>query len=250
MMVLSGSRAGGGPRVAAACMMIAAHLHADEGAPKPTKMPTAEYFDEYAGLYDHIGMLRDFERMRAYHDAIKRNAEDHFRGKVVLDVGTGTGILAIWAAQAGARAVFAVEATGVASHAQKLTAAHGFKDVITVFRGAMEDIELPEKVDVIVSEWMGYFLLRESMVQSVLFARDRWLKTDGHMYPASARCGGDWGMVATRGLQGGDVRVWSQKAAVVRAATGSASASGSGGGIAGGGSCVACVVPRSGSHAG
>lgn len=141
----------------------------------------------YASLYDHVGMLKDFERMGAYHDAIKRNAEKHFRGKVVLDVGTGTGILAIWAAQAGARAVYAVEATGVAKHADTMVAAHGFKDVVTVLRGTMEDLQLPEKVDVIVSEWMGYFLLRESMVQSVLLARDRWLKPDGRMYPATAR---------------------------------------------------------------
>lgn len=48
-------------------------------------------------------------------------------------------------------------------------------------------MELPEKVDVIVSEWMGYFLLRESMVESVLLARDRWLRPGGVMYPSHAR---------------------------------------------------------------
>ena len=132
-------------------------------------------------------MLRDMERMSAYHDAIKTNAAKHFRGKVVLDIGTGTGILAIWAAQAGARAVYAVEATGVAAHAETMVAAHGLSGVVTVLRGTMEELELPEHVDVIVSEWMGYFLLRESMVQSVLYARDRWLKPGGLMYPATAR---------------------------------------------------------------
>ena len=66
--------------------------------------------------------------------------------------------------------------------------AHGFGDVITVLKGRMEELELPEKVDVLLSEWMGYFLLRESMVSSVLYARDKWLKpTTGVMYPSEAK---------------------------------------------------------------
>ena len=146
-----------------------------------------QYLEEYGTLYDHLGMLHDHERMRGYHDAIRLNAEAHFKGKVVLDVGTGTGVLAIWAAQAGARRVFAVEGTSVAQHAETMAKAHGFGSVIEVIRGRMEDVQLPEPVDVIVSEWMGYFLLRESMIQSVIFARDRWLRPDGVMYPSSAR---------------------------------------------------------------
>ncbi|KAG0463899.1 hypothetical protein HPP92_019968 [Vanilla planifolia] len=51
----------------------------------------------------------------------------------------------------------------------------------------MEEINLPEKVDVIISEWMGYFLLRESMFDSVICARDRWLKPTGVLYPSHAR---------------------------------------------------------------
>lgn len=146
-----------------------------------------QYLEEYGTLYDHLGMLSDHERMRGYHDAIRLNAESHFKGKVVLDVGTGTGVLAIWAAQAGARRVFAVEGTSVAQHAETMAKAHGFGSVIEVLRGRMEDVQLPEPVDVIVSEWMGYFLLRESMIQSVIFARDRWLRPGGVMYPSSAR---------------------------------------------------------------
>ncbi|KAL3894408.1 MAG: hypothetical protein SGPRY_013818 [Prymnesium sp.] len=148
--------------------------------------PRSAYLEEYASLFDHEGMLRDSTRMAAYHQAIRAHA-DELRGKVVLDVGTGTGVLAVWAAQAGARAVYAVEATPVASHAQTLVDAHGLGGVVSVLRGTMEELELPEPVDVIISEWMGYFLLRESMVQSVLYARDRWLKPGGVLYPARAR---------------------------------------------------------------
>jgi len=109
-----------------------------------------------------------------------------FKDKVVLDVGTGSGILAIWAAQAGAKHVYAVEATFMATHAKRLIEANGLKDKITVIQSSIEDAILPEKVDVIISEWMGYFLLRESMFDSVIIARDKWMKPGGAMYPSHA----------------------------------------------------------------
>lgn len=53
-------------------------------------------------------------------------------------------------------------------------------DKITIIKGKIEEITLPvEKVDIIISEWMGYFLLYESMFDSVLYARDKWLKPEG-----------------------------------------------------------------------
>ncbi len=59
--------------------------------------------------------------------------------------------------------------------------------MIQVIQGTIESIELPEKVDIIISEWMGYFLLRESMLDSVLLARDKFLKPGGALYPSHAR---------------------------------------------------------------
>ena len=56
-----------------------------------------------------------------------------------------------------------------------------------VIQGMIESISLPEKVDIIISEWMGYFLLRESMLDSVLVARDRFLKPGGALYPSHCR---------------------------------------------------------------
>lgn len=131
-------------------------------------------------------MLEDHKRTGAYYLACMQN-ENVFRGKVVLDVGTGSGILAIFAAKAGAKKVYAVEATDMAKFAKTLTHAQGFGDKIEVIQGVIESIQLPEKVDIIISEWMGYFLLRESMLDSVLVARDRFLKPDGALYPSHAR---------------------------------------------------------------
>ena len=130
-------------------------------------------------------MLQDRGRMDAYRNAILGN-EKCFEGKTVLDVGTGSGVLAIWAGMAGARKVYAVEATSMAQHARRLVQQNGMQDVVTVLEGYMEKIELPEKVDIIISEWMGYFLLREAMFDSVVAARDLYLKPGGAMYPSHA----------------------------------------------------------------
>lgn len=56
-----------------------------------------------------------------------------------------------------------------------------------MIQGVIETVEIPEKVDIIISEWMGYFLLRESMLDSVLVARDKFLKPGGALYPSHAR---------------------------------------------------------------
>ena len=105
-----------------------------------------EYFYPYAFLTDQRLMLEDEPRMVAYHRAITSNASS-FKGKVVLDVGAGTGVLSVWAAQAGARAVFAVEATAMAQHAKALVKHNRVDDVVTVFEAKVEDVELPQKVN-------------------------------------------------------------------------------------------------------
>lgn len=80
----------------------------ETGAPMPLEetIEYANYFATYAYLYHQKQMLEDHVRMVSYRDAILRNRAQ-FEGKVVLDVGTGSGVLAIWAAQAGARKVYA-----------------------------------------------------------------------------------------------------------------------------------------------
>jgi protein arginine N-methyltransferase 1 len=113
-----------------------------------------------------------------------------------MDIGTGSGILAVWAAQAGARKVYAIEYTDMAKYAKKVMKANQVDHIVTVLQCAVEDVELPIEqdeltveedlrcVDIIVSEWMGYFLLRESMLDSIIRARDKFLKSDGLMFPS------------------------------------------------------------------
>ena len=101
-----------------------------------------------------------------------------------MDIGCGTGILSIFAARAGAKHVYAIENAEIAHFAREIIQRNGLSDKITVIKGKMEEIELPVKqVDLIVSEWMGYFLFYESMLDSVLWARDKYLAKNGKMLP-------------------------------------------------------------------
>ncbi len=146
-----------------------------------------KYFDLYGSMRSHKVMLEDMARMKAYHAALFQNKADLIKDKVVLDVGCGTGVLSVWAAKAGARRVYAVEASQAVLLAQRLVASANVADVVKIFHNKIEAIDLPEPVDVIVSEWMGSLLLKESMFDSVAYARDQWLKPDGIMMPSHAR---------------------------------------------------------------
>eukprot|EP01062_Namystynia_karyoxenos_P081046 TRINITY_DN8838_c0_g1_i2.p2 TRINITY_DN8838_c0_g1~~TRINITY_DN8838_c0_g1_i2.p2 ORF type:complete len:369 (+),score=140.79 TRINITY_DN8838_c0_g1_i2:78-1109(+) len=155
------------------------------------------YFDSYSSLPMQEVMLRDGVRTRAYRDAILGNRA-LFEDAVVIDVGCGTGILSVYAAQAGARAVYAIEASGAAAIAREVVAENSVGDRVRVVHGTVEQLaegdglrEGPEgppvQADVLISEWMGFALTVETMLPSVLRARDKWLRPGGRLFPETAR---------------------------------------------------------------
>ncbi|KAG0335960.1 hypothetical protein BG004_008251 [Podila humilis] len=144
------------------------------------------YFNSYANSDIHQQMLNDRVRTEGYRDFIYEN-KDIFKGKTVLDVGCGTGILSMFAARAGAARVLSVDNSDIIEKARENIKENGLQDVITLHRGKIEEIKLPCKVDIIISEWMGYFLLYEAMLDSVLVARDRFLVPGGILAPSQTR---------------------------------------------------------------
>lgn len=131
-------------------------------------------------------MLKDTVRTDAYRDFIYNN-KHLFKGKTVLDIGCGTGILSMFSAKAGAAHVYAIDKSAILDKARENIFNNGLDKQITCLRGRIEDLVLPvDKVDIIVSEWMGYCCLYEAMLPSVLFARDRYLKPDGLLVPSHA----------------------------------------------------------------
>lgn len=145
------------------------------------------YFHYYGMLQHQQNMLQDYIRTGTYFSAITENTAD-FEGKAVLDVGCGSGILSLFAAQAGARVVYAVEASNMARFARQLADANPALGArIQIIHGKVEEMELPEKVDVLVSEPMGTLLVNERMLESYIYARDRHLKPGGAMFPRMGR---------------------------------------------------------------
>ncbi|KAK9816527.1 hypothetical protein WJX72_001569 [[Myrmecia] bisecta] len=155
---------------------------------RKTEAGSADSYFRYYGMLQHQqNMLQDYVRTGTYYSAIMENRAD-FEGKVVMDVGCGSGILSLFAAQAGAKKVFAVEASDMADFARQLAASNpGFGDVIEVVKGKVEEINLQCRVDVLISEPMGTLLVNERMLETYLFARNRFLKPGGRMYPQLGR---------------------------------------------------------------
>ncbi|KAG9444564.1 hypothetical protein H6P81_015904 [Aristolochia fimbriata] len=145
------------------------------------------YFHYYGQLLHQQNMLQDYVRTGTYYAAVIENRLD-FHDRVVVDVGAGSGILSLFAAQAGARHVYAVEASEMAEHARRLIAGNPLlAQKITIVKGKVEEVELPEKADILISEPMGTLLVNERMLESYVIARDRFLVPNGKMFPTIGR---------------------------------------------------------------
>lgn len=132
----------------------------------------------------HVRMLNDTVRTRAYLDAIAATVRP---GDVVVDVGTGTGILAMAAARAGARRVYAIEAAAIADMAQAMFNRNGFGDRITLMRGWSTCVTLPERADVMVAELVGMDPFDELIGEITTDAIARLLTDRARLVPSAVR---------------------------------------------------------------
>lgn len=134
----------------------------------------------FESFFEQERMLADKPRMSFYNDAISRHIQP---GDRVIDLGTGTGILAALAARRGASTVYAIDHSKILNHARTIAAHNEIKNVQFVATHSTE-FELTEKVDVILHEQMGDCLFDESMVANVADLRDRLLKPGGLILPS------------------------------------------------------------------
>lgn len=140
------------------------------------------YFESYSHFGIHHSMLSDKVRTESYRDAILKNSAV-MKDKTVMDLGCGTSILSMFASQAGAKIVYAVDQSEIIYQAMEIAQTNSF-DNIKFVKGRLEDVQFPtDNVDIIISEWMGYLLLFEGMLDSVIYARDNYLKPGGLLLP-------------------------------------------------------------------
>src|SRR5437016_14582775 len=130
----------------------------------------------------HKEMIYDDVRTSAYSEAIASVVQP---GDVVLDLGTGTGLLAFLAIRAGASKVFAIEKTSIIEVARANARKMGIDHKIEFISADSRVVNLSEKWDVIVSEVIGHLVVEENMLDSIIDARHRFLKPGGKLVPCS-----------------------------------------------------------------
>ncbi len=145
-------------------------------AAPPPGFPSAEMYS----LRDYGAMIADAGRFNAYAKAIARAVRP---GDTVAEIGCGPGVFSLLACRAGARRVFAIESENCIQFARELAAANGFAERIEFFQSDSRKTELPERVNVIVSDLRGVLPLYDHGIPSLEDARQRLLATGGIMIP-------------------------------------------------------------------
>lgn len=140
------------------------------------------YDDSAIGSFDfHDSMLADTQRTESFLQAIKATVTP---GDVVLDIGSGTGVLSMFAAMAGARIVYAVEREPIIGIAREIADANGLSDRIEFIEASSDQVDLPELADVVVSETIGNIGLDEGIMVWAADARKRLAKPGAVFIPS------------------------------------------------------------------
>ena len=136
----------------------------------------------------HVSMMNEEDRNRTYFEGLRSIVTPE---KLVFEIGTGSGLLAMMAARLGARKVVTCEAVGiVANTASKIVERNGLQDRVKVLAKPSYAVELgkdlPEKADILVHEIFSSELLGENVLPALEDARARLLKPGGQILPTSA----------------------------------------------------------------
>lgn len=158
----------------------------------------------YGKVCDHRSMVFDQRRNAAYASAIAAHVTPD---SVVLDLGAGLGLHGLLAARAGAARVYLIEPSPVCALAREIAEANGLADRMVFLQAPAEEVELPEKVDLILSVFTGNLLYSEDLLPILFHARDRFLAAGGRLLPD---CGELWAVpLMDEALHGDHVAGWS-----------------------------------------
>jgi len=131
-------------------------------------------------IFSYAAMIADKVRMTAFRKALAHAVKP---GSVVLDVGAGQGIFSMIACELGAVRVYAIEPSDVVAVAKECARANGFAGRVQFFHEVSQKVELPEKVDVIVSDMRGVLPVFGKHFETIIDARNRFLKPGGRLIP-------------------------------------------------------------------
>jgi predicted RNA methylase len=98
-------------------------------------------------------------------------------------MGCGTGILSYYACMAGARRVYAVEQGPIIAAAKLICKQNGFLDRVTLINDWSDKIDIPEKVDVIITETVGNLAFEERILGWIIDAKKRYIEKGGQIIP-------------------------------------------------------------------
>lgn len=132
----------------------------------------------------HLSMLHDTARMDAFRRAITASVRP---GDVVVDIGSGSGVLSFMACEAGARKVYAIEGGPVIELARELAIDNGFADRIEFLDGWSIEVGIPEPADVLISETIGNAGFDEGIIAWTFDARQRLLRPGAVLVPQRLR---------------------------------------------------------------
>lgn len=135
--------------------------------------------DRYAAARIHVDLLRSYARTAAYREALAK----HARGKVVVEIGCGSGVLACFAAKAGAARVYAIEESGIIHLARRIARRNGLDHRIIFVPGNSLRVELPERAGLVYSELLGSDALSQEVLRCHRDALQRFLAPAGQMIP-------------------------------------------------------------------
>jgi hypothetical protein len=137
----------------------------------------------YSTVQDHRSMVYDDLRNDLYRHAISKVINER---SIVLDLGAGLGVHGFMAAMLGAKKVYLVEPSPIIEITRTLVDTNNLSERVECHQGKIEEVIIPEQVDVIISVFTGNFLLTEDLLPSLFYARDQYLKPGGSLIPDRA----------------------------------------------------------------